>query len=150
MAISIKRPSPLTIQRTPVEKARHTDRWTEIILRAVSARVAKRWRFVSFRGKDRGEWRGVVDVLAIRKDTHAPTRSSLKRGDLFDIILIQMKGGTAKTPGVEERLRLREVAKYYRAQAVVLFQWDRGRTTDFFTLNRRLEWEPSTCLDIFG
>jgi len=150
MAKSTKSPPPATKQQTPVEKARHTDRWTEIILRAVSARVAKRWRFVSFRGKDRGEWRGVVDVLAIRKDTHAPARSSFKRGDLFDIILIQMKGGSAKTPGVEERRRLREVAKYYRAQAVVSFQWDRGRTTDFFTLNRRLQWEPSTCLDIFG
>ena len=92
----------------------------------------------------------MVDVLAIRKDTHEPARSCLKRGDLFDIILIQMKGGTAKTPGIEERRRLREVAKYYRAQAVVLFQWNRGKATDFFTLNRRLQWEPSTCLDIFG
>lgn len=150
MAITKKRSSPPTIRRTPVEKAQHTDKWTEIILRAVSTRVAKRWRFVSFRGKDRGEWRGVVDVLAIRKDTHAPAQPSLKRGDLFDIILIQMKGGSAKSPGIEERRRLREVAKYYRTQAVVLFQWDRGRTTDFFTLNRRLEWEPCTCLDIFG
>ena len=89
-------------------------------------------------------------MLAIRKDTHAPAQPSLNRGDLFDIILIQMKGGSAKTPGVEERQRLRVVAKIYRAQAVVLFQWDRGRTTDFFTLNRRLQWESSTCLDIFG
>lgn len=150
MAKSANSPPRASNQQSPVEKARHTDRWTEIILRAVSARVAKRWRFVSFRGKDRGEWRGVVDVLAIRKDTHAPARSCLKRGDLFDIILIQMKGGSAKTPGVEEKRRLREVANYYRAQAVVLFQWDRGRATDFSTLNRRLEWEPITCMEIFG
>jgi len=116
---------PVAKKKTPVEKARRTDRWTEIILRAVSTRVAKRWRFVSFRGKDRGEWRGVVDVLAIRKDTHAPRQPSLKRGDLFDIILIQMKGGAGQTPSVEERRRQREVAIYYRAQAIVLFQWDR-------------------------
>lgn len=53
--------------------AQETDRWTEIMLRALSTRVAKRWRFVSFRGKGKREWRGVVDVIAIRKDT-----SSLK------------------------------------------------------------------------
>lgn len=89
-------------------------------LRAVSTRVAKRWRFMSFRGKGKGEWRGVVDVLAIRKDTSVPRNSDLKRGDLFEVILVQMKGGTAQAPSIEERRRLREVAKYYRAQAVVL------------------------------
>jgi hypothetical protein len=137
-------------KQTAVEKARHTYRWTEIILRAVSARVAKRWRFVSLRGKAKGEWRGVVDVLAIRKDTNAPARLDLKRGDLFDIILIQMKGGSSKTPDAEERHRLREVAKYYRAQAVVLFHWDKGKATKFFTLNRSLTWELSACEKIFG
>lgn len=147
---SAKRSPIATRHKTPVEKARHTDRWTEIILRAVSARIANRWKFVSFRGKGKGEWRGVVDVLAIRKDTDAPKQASLKRGDLFDIILIQMKGGSAKAPGLEERLRLQKVAKYYRAQAVVLFQWDRGKATDFFTLNSRLEWDNSTCMEIFG
>ena len=136
--------------QTPTSKARHTDRWTEIILRAVSTRVAKRWRFVSFRGKNKGEWRGVVDLLAIRKDTSPPANTSLKRGDLFEIILIQMKGGSAKTPNMEERRRLREVAKYCRAQSIVLFQWDRGKRTDFLTLNRSLKWEPSTCSEIFG
>lgn len=119
-------------------------------LRAVSTRVAKRWRFMSFRGKGKGEWRGVVDVLAIRKDTSVPRNSDLKRGDLFEVILVQMKGGTAQAPSIEERRRLREVAKYYRAQAVVLFQWDRGRTTGFYTLTRSLQWEPSTCRQIFG
>jgi hypothetical protein len=35
----------------------------------------------------------VVDVLAIRKNTSAPSNISLKRGDLFEVILVQMKGG---------------------------------------------------------
>ena len=79
-------------------KAHATGRWAEIIFRALSSRVAKRWQFISFRGANKGEWRGVVDVLAIRKDTSQPTRKNLKRGDLFDIILIQIKGGTAPQP----------------------------------------------------
>jgi hypothetical protein len=61
-----------------------------------------------------------------------------------------MKGGSAKTPGMQERRRMQVVSKYYRAQAVVLFQWDRGRTTKFFTLTGNLIWELSTCEKIFG
>jgi hypothetical protein len=64
----------------PHEKAHATGRWAEIIFRALSARIAKRWRFVSFRGAAHGEWRGIVDVLAIRKDTSEPIHRTLKRG----------------------------------------------------------------------
>src|SRR5215210_1198098 len=106
-------------------------RWAEILFRALSNRVAKRWRFVSFRGKNKGEWRGIVDVLAIRKDTSQPTGNGLKRGDLFDIILIQLKGGSARRPTLEEKHRLKEVAKNYSAKEVVLFEWKRGKVTAF-------------------
>jgi hypothetical protein len=135
---------------TPAEKARHTDRWTEIILRAVSSKVAKRWRFVSFRGKGKGEWVGVVDLLALRKNTGNPNRLPLKRGDLFEIILIQMKGGSARRPSLEERRRLRTVGRHYRVKEVVLFEWSRAKATTFSILTSRLEWEESTCLAIFG
>jgi hypothetical protein len=57
----------------PWQKAGNTDKWTEILFRALSNRVAKRWRFVSFRGFGKGEWRGIVDVIAIRKNTSPPT-----------------------------------------------------------------------------
>jgi hypothetical protein len=138
------------IVRTPSEKARHTDRWTEIILRAVSTKVAKRWRFISFRGKGKGEWRGVVDLLALRKNTMEPGRYPLKRGDLFEIILIQMKGGAARRPSLGERQRLGAVRRKYRAKAVVLFEWKRGKSTTFCVLNRKLEWDASSCHKIFG
>ena len=130
--------------------AGETDRWTEIMFRALSNRVAKRWRFVSFRGKNKREWRGIVDVLAIRKDTSQPANKSLKRGDLFDIILIQMKGGSARFPSIDERRRLRVVARYYRAQKVVLFNWERGRQTSFSILDRSLAWRHQTSREIFG
>ena len=107
----------------PSAKAADTDRWTEILFRALSNRVAKRWRFVSFRGVGGGEWRGIVDVLAIRKDTSHSDHHLLKSGDLFDIVLVQMKGGSAKAPSAGDIARLRAVARRYRAKAIVLFSW---------------------------
>jgi len=114
-------PKRVPLKLLPHERAHATGRWAEIIFRALSARVARRWRFVSFRGSDHGEWRGVVDVLAVRKDTSQPQLSSLKRGDLFEIVLVQMKGGSARVPSIEERRRLRLVARQYRAREIVLF-----------------------------
>ena len=130
--------------------AGETDRWTEILFRALSNRVAKRWRFVSFRGKNRGEWRGIVDLVAIRKNTSIPAKLDLKRGDLFDLILIQMKGGSAKPPSIAEKLRLQAVAEHYGAREVVLFEWKKGKSTKFYTLSNALEWRPSTSSEIFG
>lgn len=52
-----------------------------------------------------------VDVLAIRRDMREPSDALLKRGDLFDVILIQIKGGGARAPTSDDCARLREVAK---------------------------------------
>jgi hypothetical protein len=109
------------------KKAGNTDRWTETLFRALAARVAKRWRFVSFRGTGGGEWRGIVDVLAIRKDTSQSTHKLLKSGDLFDIVLVQMKGGGASRPTQSEMERLQAVARRYRAKDILLFEWKKER-----------------------
>lgn len=130
-------------------KAHATGRWAEILFLALSNRVAKRWKFVSFRGSNKGEWRGVVDVLAVRKSTASPNKSPLKRGDLFDIVLVQLKGGSAPAPTAEDRARLAAVAKQYRAKHVVQFVWKKGVSASFFKLNRRLEWEPSSATELF-
>jgi hypothetical protein len=79
-------------------KAHTTGRWAETIFRALNPRIANRWKFISFRGVGKGEWRGVVDLIAIRKNTQQPAGDILKRGNLFDIILIQVKGGSAPPP----------------------------------------------------
>jgi hypothetical protein len=134
----------------PHEKAFATGRWAEIIFRALSSRVAKRWHFVSFRGTEGGEWRGVVDVLAVRKDTAAPSRlPSLKPGDLFELLLIQVKGGSASLPSVDDRRRLAQVKDYYHARDVVLFEWRKGERARFSLLGHDLEWTPSTGTAIF-
>jgi len=51
-----------------------------------------------------------------------PRHASLKRGDLFDIIPLRMKGGGAHNPSPLELRRLRLVARHYHAREVVLFQ----------------------------
>jgi hypothetical protein len=132
------------------QKAVATDKWTEIIMRAIAKKVAKRWKFVSFRGSRGGEWRGIVDALAIRKDTSRPNKDRLKRGDLFDIMVIQMKGGSAKFPTPEEKERLKAVANYYRAKNVVLFEWKKGKKTQFYVLNKKKEWKEITASELFG
>ena len=82
-------------EQLPHEKTIETDRWTEILFRALSNRVAKRWKFVSFRGPKNREFAGIVDVVAIRKDTSKSDHEILRMGDLFEIVLVQMKGGSA-------------------------------------------------------
>jgi hypothetical protein len=137
--------------QTPAHiKAHATGRWAEIIFRALSVRVASRWKFVSFRGAGKGEWRGVVDVVAIRKSTAQPVGELLKRGDLFDIVLVQIKGGFARGPTANDCLRLREVSRRYGAKAIVQFQWRKGQSSAFFKLTRRMEWKPTTSEELFG
>ena len=121
------------------------------MFRALSARHARRWKFVSFRGDQGGESRGVVDVLAIRKDTSAPTDPKLKSHDLFDIVLVQCKGGGARAPTHDDIQRLRRVAKVYRAKAVVLFEWRFRSAAVFKTLPARGDdWVVVDGKDVFG
>lgn len=143
MSTVTKLPTPAHI------KAHATGRWAETIFRVLSTRIASRWKFISFRGAGKGEWRGVVDLIAIRKNTTQPKGELLKRGDLFDIVLIQVKGGSARGPSANDCLRLREVAKRYRAKAVVQFQWRKGKFSEFFTLTRNMKWRRTTSAELF-
>jgi hypothetical protein len=143
-------PTKKAQESTPAEKAHTTGRWAETLFRALSTRVAKRWQFISFRGTGKGEWRGVVDVLAIRKDTTQPSARDLKRGDLFDLVLVQIKGGSAKMPSADDCRRLQSVAEFYEAKAVVLFTWVKGERAEFSALQADGTWKPSSATAIFG
>jgi hypothetical protein len=111
--------------------------------------VANRWKFVSFRGSHKGEWRGVVDLIAIRKNSQQPSGDVLKRGDLFDIVLIQIRGGSARGPTVSDNMRLWEVKRLYRAKSIVQFQWRKSESSRFFVLARDLKWKPTTTRELF-
>jgi hypothetical protein len=116
----------------------------------LTARIANRWRFVSFRGVSGGEWRGVVDVLAIRKDTSRSDHRVLKSGDLFEVVLVQMKGGLARNPNAADIRRLRAVKRRYGAKAIVLFAWKKAVSSHFYKLGRDVEWTRSSAKNIFG
>lgn len=72
-------------------------------------------------------------MIAIRKD-HGDPPSGAKRGDLFQIILIQVKGGYAAKPTAEDGKRLRIAAKKHGACAVLLATWKKGKAAKFFSL----------------
>ena len=91
-----------------------------------------------------------MDVIAIRKDTSHSSHQLLKSGDLFDIILIQMKGGCSRRPSAIEIQRLIAVARRYRAKEIVLFAWKRAESCDFYKLTHRGSWTLSSAREIFG
>ena len=95
----------------------------------------RRWQLVGFPGPAGRESAGIVDLMAIRKDqgTH---NSKYKRGDLFEIILMQIKGGGARLPNNNDIRRLRVVAKRYNARDIVLAAWVKGRNLIFYRLGK--------------
>ena len=134
--------------RSPVRKAGDTARWATTMTKWLVARTKSRtdWQLVGFPGQKGAESRGIVDLLAIRKDHRNPP-TGLKRGDLFEIVLVQIKGGSARWPTRGDILRLREVARHYHAKAVVLADWQKGRQPTLYTLAARLarNFEPRSA-----
>jgi len=107
-----------------------------------------RWNIVEFGGVTGAESRGVVDLVAIRKN-HGRPAGGTKRGDLFEIVLIQAKGGTSRLPTVSDIARLHAVADHHRASAVVLATWRRGKELRLAKLKNG-DWADAEPQDIFG
>jgi len=136
---------------SPGQKAQHTAKWARTMTKwlvTYSQRTGARWNLIDFGGKTRAETRGIVDLIAIRKN-HRHDGAGIKRGDLFEIVLIQTKGGSAPRPTNEDAARLSKVAKHHRAKAVVLAEWRRGEKLDLFRLEGH-KWQPITPSEIFG
>jgi hypothetical protein len=116
------------------------------IRQAVRSAPFPHWHLLTFSGPDGGESRGVVDMLAIRKDHSIPPLGA-KRGDLFQIILIQVKGGFAAMPTEEDGKRLRIVARKHGACAVLLATWRKGKAARFFCLKSGNRWKEVPDLE---
>jgi hypothetical protein len=113
-----------------------------------SRRTGAKWTVVDFGGKTKAEARGIVDLMAVRKD-HRQDKVGLKRGDLLEMVLIQTKGGSAPRPTAEDIVRLTKVAKHHKAKAVILAEWRRGQKLDLFKLKGN-KWQSVTPATIFG
>jgi hypothetical protein len=127
--------------------AKYTSKWavtmTKVCIRhSVAQAPWPRWHFVDFCGPHGAESRGVVDLIAIRKD-HGPPRVGTKRGDALQVILIQVKGGYAAKPTSEDGQRLRAVARRHGACRVLLATWKKEGQRDFsLCAQRRMaEWK---------
>ena len=138
--------TPISVNRRAEFKRRfkvaaYTEKWavtmTKVCIRQAVARAPfPRWHLLTFAGPDGGESRGVVDMIAVRKD-HGDPPLGTKRGDLFQIILIQVKGGYAVRPTAEDGKRLRIVARRHGACGVLLATWKKGTAARFFSLHQR-------------
>jgi hypothetical protein len=113
----------------------------KVRIRRVVSRT--RWQLVTFYGRGDSESVGVVDLLAIRKD-HGEPVPGIRRGDALQIILIQVKGGSAARPTPEDAARLRLVAKRHCACHVPLATWKKGAMPRFFRLRRATASDPWT------
>jgi len=141
---------PVTVL-SPGQKAQKTARWARIMTKwliTYSRRNGAKWRFVEFGGITGAESYGIVDILAIRKD-HTTKKEGIKRGDLFDLVLIQTKGGSATFPSDSDIARLIKAAAHHRAKAVVLAEWKLGTKPNLYQLVDRT-WKLTNPVDIFG
>jgi hypothetical protein len=107
------------------------------------------WHVINFLGPGKAESVGVVDLIAIRKN-HKVQVAPLKRGDLFEFVLIQVKGGSARWPTTDDRERLRAVGKTYNAKAILLSEWKKGSMPVIYELSGD-EWgDPINPAKVFG
>jgi hypothetical protein len=121
--------------------ARVTAKWALTMAKvrirhAITDNPWPRWHLLDFKGKSGREARGVVDLIAIRKD-HGEPRMGLKRGDALQIIVIQVKGGSAAKPTAKDAARLRAVAHRHGAGGILLATWTKGKAARFYSLHKR-------------
>lgn len=135
---------------SPAVKALRTAKWARIMTKWLITHSSKggvKWQVVSFNGPAGQESKGIVDMIAIRKN-HGKSTTAQHRGDLFEIILIQVKGGKAKFPLSKDVKRLVQVKKHHRADKVVLTEWKQGETLCCYVLPDMTKAVPAS--EIFG
>jgi hypothetical protein len=142
-----------------MRKAAETAKWATTMTKWLVTRTKSPtgWQLVEFTGPGGRESRGIVDLLAIRKD-HYTSGPDLKRGDLFEVVLLQIKGGSARWPSRNDILRLRQVSRHHRATEIVLADWQRGNQPTLYRMARRLGsdfdpksvWREVTADAVFG
>ena len=139
-----------TEKLTPPEKAINTGQWAKIMTKwliTFSMKGGKKWQIVSFEGAGGGESRGIVDFMAIRRD-HKFFDNQIKIGDYFEIILIQVKGGGARMPTLNDICRLSKVGEYYNAKRIILSSWQKGKQPVLHVL-KNISWELIKPEDAF-
>ena len=136
---------------SPGQKAKRTGQWAKIMTKwliSYATKGSKKWQFVSFEGSKGGESTGIVDFVAIRRN-HNPTEHPLKKGDLFEIILIQVKGGSALMPNNNDNERLVKVGEQYKAKRILLSEWKKGNSPVLYSLENNA-WNKIAVKEAFS
>jgi len=106
-------------------EALRTARWARIMTKWLirhSSKEGVKWQLVDFCGKHGQESAGIVDLMAIRKNHKKPDEGG-HRGDMFEIVLIQVKGGSAPRPKPKEIERMLAVIRRTMWAAKVLWTY---------------------------
>ena len=121
--------------REVARKVRNTHKWSMTMTKWLITRTNNgvTWQLVEFLGPGGKESRGIVDLIAIRKN-HSAQNAPLKRGDLFEIVIIQVKGGSARWPSGADIKRLRATADHHNAKLIVLAEWKKGKQPNIYRL----------------
>lgn len=138
-------------QSKAVAKAQYSAKWANTMTKWLISREHKggpKWRLVNFSGPTGAESRGIVDLIAIRKD-HSDPPAPLKKGDLLEVVLIQVKGGNAKRPDSSDIERLKIVGDRYQAKAIVLASWKKGKELRIERLDGD-DWKEVEASAVFG
>jgi len=128
----------MTKWQVAAREAFKTAKWAKIMTKWLITNSSKngvKWQVVNFDGKMGYEPPGVVDLIAIRKNFDRPEEAGY-RGDLFEIVLIQVKGGSADRPSEKDIERLSFVKQHHRADRVVLAEWKKAKKLCLY------EWDP--------
>jgi hypothetical protein len=136
-------------EKPPAQKALHTAKWARIMAKWTITHSSKggvKWQVVQFNGKGGQESAGIVDLLAIRKN-HKPSDAQMKRGDLFEMILVQVKGGSARAPSQCDIARMLAVKNHHKADRLVQIEWKKGSVLRCIDLETGSEHPAS---EIFG
>jgi hypothetical protein len=110
---------------SPGQKAKRTPKWAVTMTKWLLTRasVGTAWQVVRFCGPNGSESRGIVDLTAVRKGHRLPCEP-LKRGDLFEIVLIQVKGGDAAWTDAKTSC---DCVWWRKSIACALSSWRNGR-----------------------
>lgn len=136
---------------TAPQKALKTATWARTMTKVIISRNNKKppfWHVINFLGAGKQESGGIIHLLAIRKD-HSKTHS-FPKGDGFEIILVQVKGGAARNPSAADIQRMEAVKQRYGATAVVLSSWKKGSAAELRVLSKAGWGDPMDPDLIFG
>lgn len=147
----------MSVETAPIEmaaweKAIHTGKMANTLAKALASKYSKRWQFTDFLGPEGRESAGIVDILAIRKSGKPPKIKGLKKLDLFEVIVMQVKGGSAPEPTASDISRLRLVAEHYHSETIVLYKWKKQEPdkSGYFVLSDGDVWIKKSAKELFG